>query len=92
MDSVSLTGDVTGRFLYLLNAGDMFVYNVDQANGALTPIGSPLTGATATAMPGPYVDLSNPLKWPSQCYTNGIKNDFCTFDGSRSHSLTWAGY
>lgn len=92
MDSVSLTGDVTGRFLYLLNAGDMYVYNVDQANGALTPVGSPLTGATATAMPGPYFDSSNPVKWPSQCYSNGTNNGLCTFDGSRSHSLTWAGY
>lgn len=99
--SVSLTGDVTGRFLYLLSAGDMFVYSVDQANGALTPVGSPLTGATVTAMPGSYFDSSNPSFWPPECtdvgvtsggVTSGIKKGDCTFDGSRSHSLTWAGY
>lgn len=91
-DSVSLTGDVTGRFLYLLSAGDMYAYNVDQANGALTPIGSPLTGATVTAMPGAYKTPGNPDPWPSDCYTDGVWNKFCTFKGSRSHSLTWAGY
>lgn len=88
MDSVSITGDVSGRFLYLLNSGDMYVYNVDQANGALTAVGSPLTGATTTAAPGKY----EPVTWPSDCYTNGVWNTFCTFNGSRAHSLTWAGY
>lgn len=87
-DSVSLTGDVTGRFLYLLSAGDMYAYNVDQANGALTPIGSPLTGATTTAAPGKY----EPVIWPSDCYTDSVLNGYCTFTGSRAHSLTWAGY
>ena len=88
-DSVSMTGDFSGRFLYLLNPNDMYVYNVDQANGALTAIGSPLTGATATPMPGTYT----PSAWPSVCYTNLVLNGNCTkLAGSRSHSLTWAGY
>jgi hypothetical protein len=89
LDSISLTGDVSGRFLYLLNPNDMYVYNVDQANGALTAIGSPLTGATATPMPGTYA----PTAWPSVCYTNSTLNGYCTkLTGSRSHSLTLAGY
>lgn len=89
LDSISLTGDVSGRFLYLLNSSDMYVYNVDQANGALTVIGSPLTGATATAMPGALA----PTQWPSICYTNSVLNGYCSkLTGSRSHSLTWAGY
>lgn len=88
-DSISLTGDVSGRFLYLLNPGSIYVYNVDQANGALTAIGSPLTGATPTLMPW----ASEPVVWPSVCYTNSVLNGYCSKSvGSRSHSLTWAGY
>lgn len=88
MDSVSITGNATGIFLYLLNSGDLYVYNVDQANGALTAVGSPLTGATAFPMPGKH----EPVVWPSVCYTGSELNGYCTFTGSRSHSLTWAGY
>jgi hypothetical protein len=89
MDSILISGNTTGSFLYLLNAGDMYVYNVDQADGALTAVGSPLTGATVTAMPG---KTSPPNNWPSVCYTNSILNGYCSLTGSRSHSIIWAGY
>lgn len=89
MDSVSLTGNTTGSFLYLLNAGDMYVYNVDQADGALNAVGSPLTGATVTGMPG---KTDPPITWPSVCFTNSRWNGSCTLTDSRSHSMTWAGY
>ncbi|TAJ78807.1 MAG: hypothetical protein EPO42_07310 [Gallionellaceae bacterium] len=88
LDSVSLSSDVSGRFIYLLNAQDMYVYNVDQANGALTVIGSPLTGATKTATPGAY----SPIVWPGVCGASGNSGGSCTLVGSRAHSLTWAGY
>lgn len=87
-DSVSMTVDSAGRYLYLLNARDMFVYHVDQATGALTTIGSPLTGATATAMPG----VQEPVVWPDVCFSNGVFNNTCSLVGSRSHLFKWAGY
>jgi hypothetical protein len=67
----------------------MYVYTVDQADGALTVVGSPLTGATTTTMPG---ITDPPLFWPSVCYTDAVWNALCSLTGSRSHSLTWVGY
>lgn len=87
-NSVALATEDSGRFLYLLNGGDMYYYNVDQANGALTVVGSPLTGAVGTALPGPYT----PASWPAICFSNGVLNGYCRVVGSRAHSLTWAGY
>jgi len=83
---ISLTGNDTGRFVYLLNQGNMFNYEVDQADGALTTVGSPLTGATETAIPG--VD-PNPIMWPNVCY---LPDSACSVGGYRPHSITWAGY
>ncbi|MFA6015999.1 MAG: hypothetical protein WC742_13115 [Gallionellaceae bacterium] len=87
--SSSLTADKSGQFVYLLNSKDMYVYNVDQANGSLTEIGSPLTGATISLMPGKY---ETPVTWPSVCNKNGVKDHYCSLIDSRTHSLTWAGY
>jgi len=84
--SISLTGDDSGRFLYLLNQGDMYYYEVDQADGAITAVGSPLTGATETVIPGV---VSEPLIWPNVCY---LPDSTCSVNGYRPHSITWAGY
>ena len=89
MDSEILNGDTTGRFLYLLNKKDLYVYEVDQVDGALTAIGSPFTGATETGVPGftPDPDI---VVWPNVCYLPDMSCS-AVFD-YRLHSMTWAGY
>ncbi|MCH8844552.1 MAG: beta-propeller fold lactonase family protein [SAR324 cluster bacterium] len=53
----SITVDPTGKYLYLLNPNDIFVYNIDQATGSLQAIGTPLRGATAIPLAGPALSL-----------------------------------
>ncbi|MEI7818346.1 MAG: hypothetical protein WCI45_14265, partial [Desulfuromonadales bacterium] len=90
LDSVMLLGNITGSYLYLLNAGDMYMYNIDQADGSLTVTGSPLTGATITAMP---VKKDPPNTWPSKCYSNSQFNSaLCRVTDSRFNSIIWAGH
>lgn len=84
---ISLTGDDSGRFVYLLNQGDMYYYEVDKADGAITTVGSVLTGATETVIPGA---VAEPLIMPNVCY---LPDSTCSVStGYRPQSITWAGY
>lgn len=45
-----LTTDPTGRFLYAASAAGLFAFAIDGTTGNLTPIGSPIPGAGASAL------------------------------------------
>jgi len=50
--SVSVQVEPSGRFLYMMNSSDIYVYNIDQATGELEVVGEPVSGAQEFSIPG----------------------------------------